>query len=228
MHVAGYHCPCVCYWDRNSRSDSRLTQNGLCSVRRCKADYKDATAEDAHTDKTPDKMVDLLINTVNLDLDLACRLSESSALRNASWWRWLTFFAIWYPLGFLGQVISRIIAAIVGSYALGSNVRSTPCMCPYACAAVLQIKRSPTPLQEYPWRCSIRTLLSMESTRHECAALRKHYDSVNVVWSRAVFLHTISGSGRLTGVISCKLHSTTAHHFWPLGQLCLAGRPSLI
>lgn len=60
---------------------------------------------------------------MNLSVDLACRLTERVDLIKAGWWRWLAFFAVWYPLGFVGQLLSRL-AAVVGSYALGSNVRS--------------------------------------------------------------------------------------------------------
>jgi hypothetical protein len=58
-------------------------------------------------------------------LDTACRLQATRDWqgRGLSWWRWLVFAAMWWPLGFVGHLLARIIAAIASASFATSNVR---------------------------------------------------------------------------------------------------------
>jgi hypothetical protein len=76
----------------------------------------------------------LFVGRFGRSFNKACRMRTGSDLANASWWRWLLFFASVFPLDLLGLALANLITLVVMAYGLGGeHVRSLSCWQLWAC-----------------------------------------------------------------------------------------------
>jgi hypothetical protein len=63
----------------------------------------------------------LIISEYTRSLETACRMTTGSDLAKAALWRWLLFFALYFPLGLVGLILARFLTFLVWSYGLGGD-----------------------------------------------------------------------------------------------------------
>jgi hypothetical protein len=95
---------------------------GLCGdCRRQKCEDKFELQRKLHNVTDAENVPPLIISGYARTLDTACRMSTGVDVAKAAVWRWLLFFAMYFPLGLVGLILAKLITFLVWSSGLGGD-----------------------------------------------------------------------------------------------------------